>query len=130
MNATIVMTVNAIVSIIFGALLIVMPHDVAMFFGRAPLIGAEYIAGLYGAALLGIGVIALTARSATESDAGQAILLGLFVGSLIGLVLVLIEQLQGQGTMRAWINVAIFAYFTLGFGYNRFIKKSDSGGDA
>lgn len=130
MNVSLLMTLQAIVAIVFGAVLIVMPHELAQFYGRNPLVGAEYIAGLYGAALVGVGVISISARNATDSEAGQAVLLGLFVGALIALILVLIGQLEGSGTPRTWINVGILGFFTLGFGYFRFMKSGDGGGDA
>jgi hypothetical protein len=57
------------------------------------------------------------ARKAEESVARRAIVLDLFVYDAIAFVAVLLIQLSGGLNLLGWGIVAIYLFFTLGFGY-------------
>ncbi len=79
---------------------------------------------LFGAALIGFAALTWTARNATDSDAGRAILLALFVADAIGFAVALIGQLGGIVNALGWSTVVIYLVLALGFGYFRFAKQA------
>jgi hypothetical protein len=96
------------------------PGQVTSFY--SPEVGAtlEYVAQLFGAALLAFAVLTWVARNAPDSEARRAILLALFVGDGVGFVIALIAQLGGVVNALGWSTVIIYGLLAIGFGYFRF----------
>jgi len=98
-------------------------QQVLSFYGAAPDVTANYMAQLFGAALLGFAAILWLCKDAEDSPVRQAILLGLFVAEGVGFVIALKTQLGGGINALGWSTVIIYLLFALGFGYFRFIKS-------
>ena len=79
--------------------------------------GANLTAREYGAALIGTLLLTWLARNAEESVARRAIIWNLFAYDAIALVATLIIQLSGGLNLLGWGIVAVYLFFTLGFGY-------------
>lgn len=77
----------------------------------------EYVARLFGAALLAFAILTWTARNAPDSDTRRAILLALFVGDSMGFIVSLIGQLGRVVNALGWSTVLIYLLLALGFGY-------------
>jgi hypothetical protein len=75
-----------------------------------------------GATLIGIGVLCLSSRRATELKALRAITLGLFIGDTAGFITSLVGQLSPGASPLGWVNVLIWLLLALGFAYFRFVK--------
>jgi len=118
------MTIVAVVAGLFGLGFIFSPEQIFSLYGAAPNESANYMAQLFGAALLGIAVILWLCKDANDSPVRQAILLGLFVVEGVGFVIALINQLGGGINPLGWSTVIIYLLFALGFGYFRFIKST------
>ena len=118
-------TINAIVAILFGLGFAIMPDTVSSWYGvklsAAGLIVAQYL----GAAYIGYALLTWLARNKEQSDARRAIVLAFLVHFAVGLVVSLIGQFSGELNALGWLNVVIFAFFTLGYGYFQFINTSD-----
>ncbi|MDH3291304.1 MAG: hypothetical protein OEO20_10570 [Gemmatimonadota bacterium] len=125
MQLSALMIVNAIVAVVFGLGFVLAPGQVTSFY--SPEVGAtlEYVAQLFGAALLGFAVLTWVARNAPDSEARRAILLALFVGDGVGFVIALIAQLGGIVNALGWSTVAIYLVLAIGFGYFRFAAKQE-----
>jgi hypothetical protein len=130
MKLSALMTVNAIVAVVFGLGFIVAPSQVASFYspevGAAEAGGAlRVIAQLLGAALVAFAVLTWVARNAPDSEARRAILLALFIGDGVGFVIALIAQIGGAVNALGWSTVAIYLLFAIGFGYFVFMAKPE-----
>lgn len=79
-----------------------------------------------GATLIGIGLVCLLARSATDPKALQGITLALFIGDTVGFIVALLGQFGPTASPLGWVNVAIWLLLALGLGYFRFLKPSAS----
>jgi hypothetical protein len=124
MKLNMFMTIVAVVAGLFGLGFVFSPEQILSLYGAASDESANYMAQLFGAALLGIAVILWLCKDAEDSPVRQAILLGLFVAEGVGFVVALITQLGGGINALGWSTVIIYLLFALGFGYFRFMKSA------
>ena len=117
------MAIVAVVAGLFGLGFVLIPGQVLSYYGAAPDAGINYMAQLFGAALLGFAIILWLCKDAEDSPERKAILLGLFVAEGVGFVVALITQLGGSINALGWSTVIIYLLAALGFGYFRFIKS-------
>lgn len=117
MKLSALMIVNAIVAGVFGLGFVLVPGRVMSLYGPETGVVLEYVARLFGAALLGFAVLTWTARNAPDSEARKAILLAMFYGDCIGFIVALIGQLGGVLNALNWSTVVIYLLLGIGFGY-------------
>jgi hypothetical protein len=111
------MIIKAIVCLGFGPLLLFVPGQLLNLLGTSFGPGAALTAREYGAALIGNLLLAWLARNAEDSVARRAIIWNLFVYDGIALIATLIIQLSGGLNVLGWSIVAVYVFFTIGFGY-------------
>jgi len=121
-----VMAIKAIVCLVFGFLLVVVPGALLSFLGITVGPGGIFIARLYGASLFGNLMLSWYGRNVAESNARQTIALDLFVYDAIGFVVALLAQLSGLMNPLGWFIVVVYLFFTLGFGYHLVVKPRAS----
>ena len=121
-----VMVIKAAVCLVFGILLISVPAAVFGILGAALNPGGTFAAREYAAALIGNLMLTWFARNAAESDARRAIILALCVYDAVGFVASLLAVLSGILNPLGWFIVAVYLFFTLGFGYLLLPKKAAS----
>ena len=117
------LVINAIIATIFGVAFVFIPGEVYSLYGIEASSQINFMGQLFGAALIGYGLLTWTARNATISDALRAIILALFISDVIGFLVALIAQLNNVVNALGWSTVAIYFLLALGFGYFQF-KKS------
>ena len=120
------MTINAIVAIVFGVTFVIVPAQVYSLYDITPDEQLIYMGQLFGAALIGFALLTWMARNATDSDARRAIVLALFISNGIGFIVALIAQLSNVVNAFGWSTVAIYLLLALGFGYFQFFKPASS----
>jgi hypothetical protein len=111
------MTVKALVCLGFGPVLLLAPAWILGLLGAAYCTGAALTAREYGAALVGNLLLAWLAREVDRGAARRAIVWNLFVYDLIGLIATVALILQGALNPLAWGIVAVYLFFSVGFGY-------------
>jgi hypothetical protein len=111
------MVIKAVVCLGFGPLLLFLPGPLLTLLGSTFGPGAALTAREYGAALIGNLMLTWFARNAEESVVRRAIILDLFVYDAIALVATLLIQLSGGLNLLGWGIVAVYLFFTVGFGY-------------
>jgi len=111
------MIIKAIVCLGFAPLLLLVPGWLLNLLGTSFGPGAAFTARLYGASLVGNLLLTWLARNAEDSNARRAIIWDLFFYDAIGFVVTLTIQLSGGLNVLGWGIVAIYLFFTLGFGY-------------
>ncbi len=120
------MTINAIVAIVFGVAFVIVPAQAYSLYDITTSEQLIYMGQLFGAALIGFALLTWMARNATDSDARKAIVLALFISDGIGFVVALIGQLGNVVNTLGWSTVAIYLLLALGFGYFQFFKPASS----
>jgi hypothetical protein len=126
MKFSTVMVIKAIVCLVFGFLLVLVPGTLLSVLGITVGPGGIFMARLYGAALFGNLMLSWFARNAAESSARRAITLDLFVYDAIGFVVALAAQLCALMNQLGWFIVVVYLFFTLGFGYCLAVKPKAS----
>ena len=117
MNFKTLMIIKAVVCLGFGPVLLFFPGQLLNLMGLSFGLGAAFTAREYGAALIGNLMLTWFARSAEASVARRAIILNLFVYDAIALVVTLIFVLTGSLNPLGWGIVAVYLFFTIGYGY-------------
>ena len=111
------MVIKSVVCLGFGPLLLFLPGPLLTLLGSSFGPGAAITAREYGASLMGIFILTWFARNVAEAVARRAIVLSLFAYDAIAFVAMLLIQLSGGMNLLGWGVVAIYLFFTLGFGY-------------
>ncbi len=115
MKLKILFIINAIVAIVFGVAFVLIPAKVYSMYAIESGAGLDYMGQLFGAALIGYGLIAWLARKAADSDSRRAIILAFFISNGVGFVIALIGQLNEILGSLGWLTVAIYLLLTIGF---------------
>jgi len=111
------MVIKALVCLVIGIPLLVIPDTFLSIFGLTLGEGGMFTAREYSAALLGNVFLCWFAKNAAESDARRAIILALFVYDLIGFIMTTFTVIAGVLNALGWFVVFIYLFFTIGFGY-------------
>ena len=119
------MLIKAVVCLAFGFLLLVFPNQLMTLLGASLGAAGLYLGREYGAALVGNLLLTWFARDAGESKARRAIILHLFIYDAIGFAVTLVNVLNGTLNWLGWGIVAVYLFFTIGFGYFWFASKSE-----
>jgi hypothetical protein len=124
MSIKTLMIIKAVVCLGFGLLLLFLPAGLYQLMGASLTGGGIFAAREYGAALIGTLLLTWFARDAAESQARRAIILDLFIYDLLGFVITTYYVLTGMFNWMGWGVVAVYLFFTIGYGYFWFGKKS------
>jgi ABC-type Mn2+/Zn2+ transport system permease subunit len=115
MRLTLTMTVTAVGSLLFGLAFLLAPARLASLYGIT-LEPSNPYARYFGSALLGFAAVLWLARKVPSGPALRAVLVGSFVASITGLVVAVVQALDGVGNSLEWSTVVIYFLLTLGFG--------------
>ncbi|MEW5989334.1 MAG: hypothetical protein AB1791_22125 [Chloroflexota bacterium] len=124
MKLSLFLLIAGILGLGFGIALVLMPAGLLALYGMTVDTAGQYVARLFGAALLDLGVLSLMARNAPDSPARQALIMAGVVGNLAGLIVTLLGQLAGVTNALGWSTVVIYLFLTAGFAYFQFMKKA------
>ena len=117
MNFRTMMLIKALICLVFGFLLLFFPNQLLGLMGASLAAAGLFTAREYGAALVGNLALTWYARDAGKSKARRAIILDLFVYDAIGFVVTLMNVLSGVLNWLGWGIVAVYLFFTIGYGY-------------
>lgn len=120
------MIIKAVVCLGFGPLLLFSPGPLLHFVGTTYGAGAALTAREYGATLFGNLFLTWIGRNSEKSVARRAIIWHLFVYDAIALIATLVIQLSGGLNIFGWGIVAVYLFFTVGFGY-LLLKEKNKG---
>ena len=115
---------HAFVALVFGIAFVLVPMPLLSFYGVTLGPGGRVMAQLFGAAHIGIGLLAWLVRDAAESEALRAIVLAYFVATAIGFIVALLAQLSDVVNTLGWSVVGLYLLLALGYGYFQFVKPS------
>jgi hypothetical protein len=111
------LTMKAIVCLVFAVLFLFAPVALFGLLGMTLNVEGTFPAREYGAALTGTMLLTWFARDMGESEARRPILLFLLVYDAIGFVVTVIYILSGVLNPLGWGPAAVYLFFTVGSGY-------------
>lgn len=124
MQLSLFLKVKAVVSIVFGLGLLLIPTTVMGWSAVSLDSAGTVMTRTVGALLTGIAVLCWLASSAPPSEGRRAAVTGLFVADTLGFVVELAAQLGGLMNALGWLFVALWFLLALGLGYFRFVVKA------
>ena len=122
------LAIAAVIALAFGVGFVLVPAQVAAYYGLTLNPAGAFVAQLFGAALIGFAVLNWAARGAEASQPISAVILANLVGDGVGFVIALMGQMAGTGGLNqmGWVTVAIYLLLALGFAYLQFAKPGAS----
>lgn len=111
------MLLHAILALAFGIAFVLAPASVLGLYGVATDPAGTFMARLWGAAAIQIGLAAWLARKDTDTPARRAVQLGNAGGLAVGFVIALLGQLAGLFNALGWSTVLLFFLLCVGYGY-------------
>ena len=123
-----VFVANAVISLVLGCALLIASPLLMLFFGLNVQVtqGGMVVTRLFGAAIVGYGLLAWLARNAPDSEGKRAIVLAFFIAHALGFIVAVPAQLSGVANVLGWLIVAIYVLLALGYGYFQFVKPGAS----
>ncbi|MEW6579000.1 MAG: hypothetical protein AB1435_07375 [Chloroflexota bacterium] len=117
MTFKMLLTIKAVVCLVFGLLLLLVPSGLFDILGASLDDVGRIPAREYGAAMLGTLVLTWLGRTLTDLKVQRIILLDLFVYDAVGFVVTLLPTISGTLNALGWGIVAVYLFFTVGSGY-------------
>ena len=106
--------VDTILGLVFGIGFVVAPGALLSIFGIAYDVGTLYVGQLLGAAFIALTVIVWFARDSSDTRLVRAVMMGLLVFDVIGVVVSVAAVLGGVMNELGWLVVAVLALPALG----------------
>ena len=115
---------NAIIALAYAFGELIIPKTLLSLYFTTGTPSADILltARLFGWGLLAVGLICAFAVNTPPSEARQAIIKGLFIADIVGLIVSLMGVLSGTFTAVGWSAVVIYLFLSAGYGYFWFIK--------
>ena len=125
MKVSTFLVIKAVISLLFGIGMAVLPGQLMSLYGVTLDSSGLYMTRIVGACLIGIGLICWLGKD-LGNDGLKAITLALFIADTLGFIFSLMAQLSGSMNPFGWINVIIWLLLALGNGYCRFLKLGNT----
>jgi hypothetical protein len=125
MKFSLLITIGAVLSLIFGLIFLFLPVPLMAIYGISLDATGEWLSRLVGAAWLGIGVLNWLAKNENDGSM-KAILWADLIFTGAGLLVTLLAHLSGVGNSLLWVTILVYLLLTLGFMYFAFAKPAQS----
>src|SRR5437763_1765767 len=109
-------TVLAVLALIHGIGFVLAPEQVAASYGMTSSPSSILMDRLFGAALLGLGLIYWFARD-NSAEAVRGLLIATAVGDGVGFIVVVLGTMAGTLNAMGWVATLIHLFGTAGSGY-------------
>ena len=124
MKLNTLLLINAIVSLVYGIGLVVLPSMILTLYGLNSGPGEQLMARFFGVALLAFGLVTWFARNTTDPVTQRAFIQTHLVSGPIGALVAILATLNNTMNMLGWSVAAIYVFFGLGYAYFQFMKPS------
>ena len=116
--------INAVIAIVYGLSYQLTPIMVLSVYGVPQGPSEIFLSRLFGAALIGIGLLTWFARNIPDHETQRAIILSMLVYDIVGVIVTLYATLSGVMNTVGWTGVVIFTFLALGYAYFQFTRPS------
>jgi hypothetical protein len=110
------MIINAILAVIAGMLLILIPSTIVRFFGMSPDTGMDLDGQLYGSELILMGLVAWFARDITDLKYERRIYAAFTIANLVSLIISAVGVATHSFDAIGWIAIAAYLVLTVVYG--------------
>ena len=117
MKLNILILIMALLSLLWGAGFILLPGAMWSMYGLTLDSSGIYVSRELGTIFFMLGAILWFARKDSGSQALRAIVLGLFIGNVLGFVVTLIGQFSTGVNAMGWVGAVLYLLLAFGFGY-------------
>jgi hypothetical protein len=117
MSARLLLTINAVIAILFGLGFVFIPNTIGALYGVPPEAHATLSDQFFGSALLPIGVVNWLAKDLRDWQGVRAVLIANAVGSVFGGGVNLLGTFSGLLNGMAWTSTLIYALLLIGAVY-------------
>ena len=108
MQRSVIMRATAAIAVLFGVPLLLAPNALLAMYRAGELnVPGVYNSMLYGACLVGLGVMNWLAATASRAEA-RPVIAGSTVVTVLGFLVAISRQLMDQAPPMAWFNVVLF----------------------
>ena len=114
--------INSVIAIVYGLSYQLAPTTVLSLYGVTQGPSEIFLSRLFGAALIGIGLLTWFARYIQNPETQRAIIISMLVYDIIGALVCLNATFSGVMNAVGWTGVAIFTFLALGYAYFQFMK--------
>jgi len=124
MSYKVLFILNAFVAVMVGIAFLSVPEMILLQLGVFEQYAATMWASrFFGSAMLVLGLVLWFAKDA-EERVQKGISWGMFVGTLVGLVLTIFASLSATAVLRqnTWIPLVLYVLFGLGYAFMLFLK--------
>ena len=125
MSYKIMFTLNAVVALLAGLVLLIVPTTVLTQIGTSERYVSTILATRFvGAATITIGLLLLLVSGVAVEAVQKNLGFGMLASTVVGLVLTIIGSASKQAVIRtnSWILIVVFILFALGYGFLLFLK--------
>jgi hypothetical protein len=106
----------AVLALVHGIGFVLVPEQVAAGYGMATSVSTVLMARLFGAALLGLGLIFWFARDGSPESV-RGVLIATLVGDAVGLIVVVMGTMAGTLNAMGWVAALIYLFGAAGSAY-------------
>jgi hypothetical protein len=119
MHAQPILKIAAVLALAFGFCFVLAPQQLAVFYNLSMNPAGIYVGRLFGALLIGVGILNWMSSTVHDDHEMKAVLVGNLVGDAIGLMIALYVQMNGIANINrlGWSTVGIYLLLTIGFAY-------------
>jgi len=125
MNTRTVLSVSAVVALIYAVLSLLLPTTIGPMYGLGTSPAEVLLARFFGVELLIIGLVNWLSKDA-EYATLRPIILGNLIGDGVGVIVSVMGTLNGVMNSLGWSSVAIYLLLALGFAYLQFMGQTVS----
>ncbi len=118
------MVLNAVIALLFGIGLVLLPSTVLSIYGVTPGPAVNLAAQLFGVELIHVGVFCWLARNVADRPAQRAFILASLTSNVLGVIVSVMGTLAGVFNAVGWSAVGIYVILGLGYVYFQFAKAS------
>jgi hypothetical protein len=109
-------TIIAVLALVHGVGFVLLHEQVAATYGMATSASTALMARLFGAALVGLGLIFWFARDGS-SEFVRGVFVATIVGNTVGLIVIVLGTTAGTLNSMGWIAALIYLFGAAGSGY-------------
>jgi hypothetical protein len=109
-------TIIAVLALVHGVGFVLVPEQVAASYGMATSASTVLMARLFGAALLGLGLIFWSARDGSLESV-RGVFIAIIIGNTVGLIVVVMGTTSGTLNSMGWVAALIYLFGAAGSGY-------------
>jgi hypothetical protein len=127
MNVKMLLAVASVITMLYGVAFLLVPKAVNVQFGIAPDAATILADRFLAAALLGLGLVIWLVRVTSDRTALRGLLMGLSLGSAVGVLVAIWGNLRGITNAMGWSTVVIFGVLLAGYLYYLFTDPALAG---